>query len=39
VKDQLASLAAMLAAGELDPCVAYEGAPHADGAFCTPVTP
>ena len=39
VKDQLASLAEMLASGEIDPCVAYAGAPHADGAFCTPVTP
>jgi len=39
VKDQLVTLAEMLAAGEIDPCVAYEGAPHADGAFCVPVTP
>jgi basic membrane protein A len=39
VKDQLAALAEQLAAGEINPCVAYEGAPYAAGAFCVPVTP
>jgi basic membrane protein A len=39
VKDQLTEIGEMLAAGEIDPCVAYEGAPYASGAFCVPVAP
>lgn len=39
VKDRLAEIAELLATGEIDPCFAYEGAPHADGAFCVPVAP
>jgi basic membrane protein A len=39
VKDQLSSIAALLATGELNPCTAYEGAPFPDGAFCAPVSP
>ena len=36
VKAQLDEITDMLAAGDIDPCVAFEGAQFPDGAFCVP---